>query len=216
LIQIFVCIYTRTHAHTHIHTHAHAHTHTYIHEQTQTQTQTQTHAYTYGVFTISRLLKIIGLFCKRPYKIEYILQQRPTILWSLLLVATPYTNVKIQTSSNGRPQSSITSARVFTHTFTHTRTHVHIHIYIHRYTQTHTDTHIYTYTSVPNEAQTAGLKRDECHTHIYTLSLSHTHTYKHTHTNTHTHTHTHTYTNQYRTKLKSPASEWDEWQSRRV
>jgi len=42
------------------------------------------------VATISRLLKIIGLFCKGPYKRDYILQKRPTILRSLLIVATPY------------------------------------------------------------------------------------------------------------------------------
>jgi len=43
-----------------------------------------------GVATISRLLKIIGLFCKRaPEKRQY-LQKRPIILRSLLIVATPY------------------------------------------------------------------------------------------------------------------------------
>ena len=45
----------------------------------------------YGVATISRLLKIIGLFfAKEPYKRDYILQKRPRILRSLLIVATPY------------------------------------------------------------------------------------------------------------------------------
>jgi len=33
----------------------------------------------YGVATISRLLKIIGLFCKRAYKRDDILQKRPII-----------------------------------------------------------------------------------------------------------------------------------------
>jgi len=46
--------------------------------------------YSYGVATISRLLKIIGLFCKEPYKRDYILQKRPIILKSLLVVATLY------------------------------------------------------------------------------------------------------------------------------
>jgi len=45
--------------------------------------------YRYGVATIIRLLKIIGLFCKRAYKRDYILQKRPIILRSLLIVATP-------------------------------------------------------------------------------------------------------------------------------
>jgi len=44
----------------------------------------------YGVATISRLLKIIGLFCKRALWKRQILQKRPRILRSLLIVATPY------------------------------------------------------------------------------------------------------------------------------
>jgi len=42
----------------------------------------------YGMATISRLLK--GSFAKDPYKRDYILQKRPTILRRLLRVATPY------------------------------------------------------------------------------------------------------------------------------
>ena len=44
----------------------------------------------YGVATISRLLKIIGLFCKVTYKRDDTLQKRLIILMSLLIVATPY------------------------------------------------------------------------------------------------------------------------------
>jgi len=43
----------------------------------------------YRVATISRLLKITLLSCKEPYKRDYILQKRPIILRSLLIVATP-------------------------------------------------------------------------------------------------------------------------------
>ena len=43
----------------------------------------------YGVATTSRLLKIIGLFCERALKRDYILQKRPLILRSLRIVATP-------------------------------------------------------------------------------------------------------------------------------
>jgi len=39
---------------------------------------------------MSRLLKIIGLFCKRPRQKRLYLQKRPIILRSLLIVATPY------------------------------------------------------------------------------------------------------------------------------
>ena len=45
----------------------------------------------YGGATISRLLKIIRLFCKRAqYKRDGILHKRPVILRSLLIIATPY------------------------------------------------------------------------------------------------------------------------------
>jgi len=49
----------------------------------------------YGVATISRLLKIIGLFCKRalvkePYKRDDNLHKRPIVSRSLLILATPY------------------------------------------------------------------------------------------------------------------------------
>jgi len=46
-------------------------------------------AFTYGVAMISRLLKIIGVFCKKAYIRDDILQKRPEILRSLLIVATP-------------------------------------------------------------------------------------------------------------------------------
>jgi len=44
----------------------------------------------YGVATVSRLLKMQISFAKEPYQIDYILQKRPRILRSLLIVATPY------------------------------------------------------------------------------------------------------------------------------
>jgi len=44
----------------------------------------------YGVATISRLLKIIGLFCRISPFNRSLLQKRPIILRSLLIVATPY------------------------------------------------------------------------------------------------------------------------------
>jgi len=48
----------------------------------------------YEVATISRLLKSQGLFSKEPYKRDDILQKRPIVLSSLLIVATPYEKVK--------------------------------------------------------------------------------------------------------------------------
>jgi len=45
--------------------------------------------HSHGVATISRLLKIIGLFAKEPYKRDLYSPKKPIILRSLLLVATP-------------------------------------------------------------------------------------------------------------------------------
>jgi len=48
-------------------------------------------ANTYGVATISRLLKIRGLFCRLSSRLFYraLLQKRPIILRSLIIEATP-------------------------------------------------------------------------------------------------------------------------------
>ena len=44
----------------------------------------------YGVATSSRLLKMIGLFCRISLFYRALLQKRPIILRRRLLVATPY------------------------------------------------------------------------------------------------------------------------------
>ena len=66
-----VALNTTTNTHVHMHTHTHTRTYTHTHPHTHTHTHTHTHVYgtyipiyTYGVATISRLLKIISLFCK--------------------------------------------------------------------------------------------------------------------------------------------------------
>jgi len=73
---------------------------------------------------------------KEPYKRDYILQKRPIILRSLLIVATPYIHVDCIYKYYAffltiRPRSCHTH----THTHTHTRTptqniHTHIHSYM--------------------------------------------------------------------------------------
>ena len=47
----------------------------------------------YGVATISRLLKITSLFCRIRLFYRAVLQKRPIILRSLLIVATPYKSI---------------------------------------------------------------------------------------------------------------------------
>jgi len=54
-----VCFPPYIHAHTHTYTHTHTHTHIYIYTNMRPMAMLR-----YGVATISRLLKIIGLFCK--------------------------------------------------------------------------------------------------------------------------------------------------------
>jgi len=91
-----VCLCIHTYMHTHIHAYIHTCIHTYIHTYIYTyirtyilRIKTQIHA-CYGVTTISKLLKITGLFCqKKPYKRDDILQKRFVISRTLLIVATP-------------------------------------------------------------------------------------------------------------------------------
>ena len=90
--HIHIHLHTHTHTHTHIHTYTHIHAHTHTHTHTNAQTLItkpnlkvppicaymhlwrtmmfdvmyipETQHVKYGVATISRLLKIIGLFCR--------------------------------------------------------------------------------------------------------------------------------------------------------
>jgi len=71
-------------------------THSYVwHDSSHSHTQEHvlknifSRTCTYAVATIGRLLKILGLFCKRAHKRDDILQKRPMIFRSLLIVATP-------------------------------------------------------------------------------------------------------------------------------
>ena len=77
------------------------------------QIMSNTSVDSFGVATISRLLKMIEVsFAKEPYRRDDILQKRPIILRSLLIVATPFQNksaayevsgfrLRIQTDSDG-------------------------------------------------------------------------------------------------------------------
>jgi len=73
LSNVFTHIHTHTHTHTQRYTHTHTHTLANAHIRAHTHTHTQTYTYngtiaplhtdaSYGGATISRLLKIIGLF----------------------------------------------------------------------------------------------------------------------------------------------------------
>ena len=101
--------HTATHCNTLQHTVTHCNTHTYsavIHCDTYTHSASSRSSSSvifsgYGVATISRLLKIIGLFCKRAlsYKTDDILQKRP-IFRVHLLVARPHCNTLQHTATH--------------------------------------------------------------------------------------------------------------------
>jgi len=109
----------------------------------------------YGVATISRLLKIIGLFCKNPYKRDYILQKRSIILRRLLIVATPYGRFFFGLAN--RETSRIHSYSWYICMFLHYRN---THARIHTRTDTNTCTH----------------KREHKHTNTHTHQTVITHT----------------------------------------
>jgi len=83
--RTLTCIHTHTHTHTYTRTRAHTHIHTHTHGPETCRGSGNN----YGLATISRLLKIIGLSCKRDLYKSLYLQERPIILRSLLIVATP-------------------------------------------------------------------------------------------------------------------------------
>jgi len=76
------------------------------HTRTQHHTQslyvipaTRSIHYCYGVATISRLPKNIGLFCKRALYKDDIVQKRPVVLRSLLIINTPYASYQCPLST---------------------------------------------------------------------------------------------------------------------
>jgi len=112
-LDVYEGVTPHAHTHKHTHTHTHANTHTHTHTNTHTHAHTHTHIciyiyicnYGYYKFVAPNLhgtlalamgwLRLVGSlklqvsFAKEPYKRDYILQKRPIILRSLLIVATP-------------------------------------------------------------------------------------------------------------------------------
>jgi len=91
----FRCTHTHTHTHAHIHTHTHTHTHAHTHTHTHTHCYVWYESYLDDMHHI-RWLRSVGSFklyvsfAKDTYKRDDILQKRRIIIWSLLIVATPY------------------------------------------------------------------------------------------------------------------------------
>ena len=123
--------------------------------------------YTYGVATISRLLKITGLFCKRA------LQKRLHSARSLLLVATP-------------------CIYIYTYTYIYVYIYIHVHVYIHIcihlhikdtykyiyiYTCIHIYIHIYIYIHMYMYIHLHIHIDINTHLHVYTCTYTCTYTY---------------------------------------
>ena len=169
----------------------------------------------YGVATISRLLKIKVSFAKETYQRDDILQKRPIIFRSLLIVATPYHVHSLSLSlchvhtlsfslfvmgrediMAGAYDMTLTHTHTHSHSLSHTHTHQ-VHITLHAHTNTHSrslsHTHTHTHTHVrfshvytlPHDM---GRLTGRVHiTYTYPHSLPFSISLSHTHTHTHTH-----------------------------
>jgi len=107
------CLHIYTYAHTHTRTHTHtlslslslSHTHTHTHTHVRGRTEGGDEKCIYhnlttclpgmGWLRLVGSLKLQVSFAKEPYKTDDIVQKRPLILRSLLIVATPYSCVSI-------------------------------------------------------------------------------------------------------------------------
>jgi len=154
-----------THTYTNTHTHTQAHTHTYTH----TQRIVNCLMAEYGVATISRMRKNIGLFCRRA------LQKRPVFCKETCIfkhptnrshpigcvnLYWPQKNGENRNSKNWRMLVILMYTSALTRKSTpYTHRHRHKHRCIHSYTDT------------------------QPHRHTDTHTLSHTHSYTHPHTN---------------------------------
>jgi len=148
------------------------------------------------------------------YRLFYrsLLQKRPIILRSLLIVDTPdqtylqgdQIGMRIVNTSKETYMRHETCKRDLlslcdNHTHTHTHTHTHIHLRTHTYAHTHKHKHAHTFSLSLSLSQTHTHTHTQTQTRTHSLSLSlslsytHTHTHTHTHMHMHMHTHTHTY-----------------------
>jgi len=116
----------------------------------------------YGVATISRLLKIISLFCKRA------LQKRQYSAKETCNFKEPTNRSHLIASGPTRAQASewrilllFALARVYTHdTRTHTNTHAHTHTHTHTHSHTHTQTHTHAHTHTHTHTHVRTRRRD--------------------------------------------------------
>jgi len=94
-------------------------------------------------------LKLLVSFAKEPYQRDYILQKRPIILRSLLIVATPYT-INYESCTHVLIQNIIYSTQVYIHIYMYIHiyiyTYIYIYVYIYAYIYTYRYIHLYIHT----------------------------------------------------------------------
>ena len=177
-------------------------------------------AHRYGVATISRLLKIIGLFCKRSLWKRLYSAKETYYFKESINRSHPITGQKKEvrrcTDQIGSPKNSTYATHTHTHTHTNTQTHTHTHTRTHAHTDTDTDTDADTDTDTDTHynCEICGIpfvciwlifpyvrtyvcsytRKFVC-MFVWSLKHSRARSLSHTHINTRTHiqTHAHTY-----------------------
>jgi len=180
-------------------------------------TCTHTHIYRdncrYGVAMISRLLSIIGLFAN--YRLFYraLLQKRPMILRSLLIVATPYSQHACMLVNKYvclcacvcvfalRYNSYGTVSYVCVHIYINTYVRIYIYIYILKYTciyiymcvYIYIYIYVYIYACWYIHVHMSQLRKKLPYAHTVIDTHVCRFTYTHTNISKHTYVHTHSY-----------------------
>jgi len=117
------------------HTHIYTCMYTCIRKHTNKQVYIWTYMHTFmGWLRLVGSLKLHVFFAKEPYKRDYILQKRPIIWRSLLIVDIPYLHFECALSLSlrvCRPLALTHDHHLPIYIYTHIYTYLHIHRYIH-------------------------------------------------------------------------------------
>jgi len=136
-----------TNTHTHTYTHIHTHKHTYIPVELSNNESAVVCLVRYGVASTSRLLEIIGLFCKRAlsngrysaketynFKEPVVASKNESAVVVLSGSTNTHTHIPVQvTNREGLVVVVLSgSTNTHTHTYTHLNTSEHTHTYVFR------------------------------------------------------------------------------------
>jgi hypothetical protein len=185
-----------------------------------------------GVATVSRIDKIIGLFCKRALqKRQYSAEETYNFIdptdRSHPIYTWVWQNVGLFSVEVGFISSTIYT-RCSSYFWPLKVLHVHLLTHTHTYTNTRTHAHDRCSQSgvlTPAKSIVYSFTHTHTRTHTHTYTRTHTHTHAHTHTHTHarTYTHKHTHTRHTHTHDRcsqcgslAPAKCWEGFSTRRV